>query len=52
MFMAGSSLMVHVIKNIKSAMLSSLAPISLVVFVFLAIHPSVMSVRPADIYNT
>ena len=52
MSMIGSNLMPHMKRNIKSAMVSNLEPNSLVVFVLLAIHPSAISVSPADIYNT
>ena len=52
MSMIGSNLMLHMIKNMKSAIVSNLEPNSLVVFVLLAIQPSTISVSPADIYNT
>ena len=47
----GSSFIIQAATNTMSAMVSSLEPNSLAVFVFLAIGPSTISVNPATKYK-
>ena len=47
-----SVLIIQAATNVRSAMVSSLEPNSLAVFVFLAIVPSIIAVNPAAKYKT